>query len=376
MKVPLVDLAAQHATIRDEVLAAATAVIDAQAFVLGEPVASFERTLATICGTKHAVGVASGSDALVLALRALGIGAGDAVVTPAFSFVASAEAIAVVGARPIFADIDLATFAVSSASIDACIARHDSSARGTLRAILPVHLFGLCADMDALLAIAQRHGLSVVEDAAQAIGASFRGRAAGSMGDAGCISFFPTKNLGAWGDGGAVVTSRDDVAARVTRLRAHGMSTAYRSEEIGTNSRLDALQAAVLGVKARHLASWNLARARVASRYRERLADLAPRLVLPAERDGATHAYNQFVVRTAARDSLAAYLAERGVATRVYYPLTLPRQPCFAHLAEEPASFPAAEEATRTALALPVYPEISDAAIDYVSDQVREFFAR
>ncbi len=376
MKVPLVDLAAQHRAIRDEVLAAAHAVIDAQAFVLGEPVASFERTLATICGTSHAVGVASGTDALVLALRALGVGPGDAVVTSAFSFVASAEAIAAVGARPVFADIDLATFNLSPASVEERIARHDARAHGTLKAILPVHLFGLCADMDPLLAIAKRHGLSMIEDAAQAIGASCGGRLAGSMGDAGCVSFFPTKNLGAWGDGGAVVTSREDVASRVKRLRAHGMSTPYRSEELGTNSRLDALQAAVLGVKARHLAAWNIARARVASRYRDRLADLAPRLVLPAEREGARHVYNQLVVRADARDALAAHLASRGVATRVYYPLTLPRQACFAYLGEDPASFPVADAAARTALAIPVYPELTDDAIDYVADAIRELFAR
>lgn len=376
MKVPLVDLAAQHRTIRDEVIAAAHAVIDAQAFVLGEPVAEFERTLATICGTSHAVGVASGTDALVLALRALGVGPGDAVVTSAFSFVASAEAIAVVGARPVFADIDLATFNLSPASVEDRIARHDARAHGALRAILPVHLFGLCADMDALLAIAQAHGLSTIEDAAQAIGASCRGRVAGSMGDAGCLSFFPTKNLGAWGDGGAVVTSREDVASRVKQLRAHGMSTPYRSEELGTNSRLDALQAAVLGVKARHLAAWNVARAGVASRYRDRLADLAPRLVLPAEGEGARHVYNQFVVRAEARDALAAHLASRDVATRVYYPLTLPRQTCFAYLGEDPASFPVADAAARTVLAIPVYPELTDDVIDYVADAIREFFAR
>lgn len=366
VRVPLADLAAQHATIRDEVLAAAHAVIESQAFVLGAPVATFERALASACGASHAVGVASGTDALVLALRALGVGPGDAVITPAFGFVASAEAIAVVGARPVFADVELATFNVSPESVERAVTRD-------VRAILPVHLFGQCADMAKVGAIAKRHGLAIVEDAAQAIGATDGGRDAGAMGDAGCLSFFPSKNLGAWGDGGAVLTSRDDVAARVRRLRAHGMSAPYVSEEIGTNSRLDALQAAVLNAKLAHLEGWNEARRRVAARYRERLADLDG-LVLPVERAGARHVYNQLVVRCDARDALAAHLAERGVATRVYYPVALSRMPCFAHL--DVPHMPSAELAARTALALPMYPELADDAVDYVADAVRAFFAR
>jgi dTDP-4-amino-4,6-dideoxygalactose transaminase len=258
----------------------------------------------------------------------------------------------------------LATFAFDHASLE-------ENARGA-KAILPVHLFGQCSGMDAVLAIARRENALVIEDAAQAIGATDGEKRAASIGDAGCISFFPSKNLGAWGDGGAVVTSRDDVAARVARLRTHGMSAPYVSEELGHNSRLDALQAAVLNVKAQHLSRWNAARARVAARYAERLAYLPPRLRLPDVRAG--HVYHQFVVRTEVRDALAKHLASRDVATRVYYSVTLPKQRAFAPFAR--GAFPAAEEAARTSLALPMYAEIADDAIDWVCESIESFFSR
>jgi dTDP-4-amino-4,6-dideoxygalactose transaminase len=378
VKVPLVDLVAQHRAIEAEVVAAAMEVVAKQAFVLGEPVKRFERALAEASGTAHAVGVASGTDALALALQACGVGAGDAVITTPFSFVATAEAIVAVGARPIFADVEPETLLLSAARVEARILRHDAHTHGRLRAIMPVHLFGACADMNALGEIARRFDLAVVEDAAQAMGATFEGRAAGSMGDAGCLSFFPTKTLGAWGDGGAVITSRDDVALSVSRLRVHGASGrgAYVHDAIGKNSRLDALQAAVLGAKLPHLASWNASRERLVARYRERLADLSEQLLLPARPgEGSRHVYTPFVVRVMrpfARDLLKEHLASRGIESRVYYPVTLDRQPCFASLAEP--AMPIAHEAARTCLALPLYPELSSDAHDFVIDSVRGFF--
>jgi dTDP-4-amino-4,6-dideoxygalactose transaminase len=370
-KVPLVDLAAQEATVAEETLAAVAEVAREARFVLGARVEAFERWLAGACGATHAVGVASGTDAIELALRALGVGPGDAVVTPAFSFVAAAEAIAATGARPVFCDVDAETLNASAATVGEAIERARLAGR-PVRAVVTVHLFGLCAPARELSALARREGLTVVEDAAQALGArDDRGGAAGSAGDAGCFSFFPTKNLGAWGDGGAVVTSREDVAARVRRLRAHGAVAPYVHEEAGRNSRLDALQAAVLLAKARHLRAWNDARARLAARY---LAELAPLpLVLPHVPPApAAPAWHAFVVRTEQRDALAAHLAERGVESRVYYPVPLHRQPCFAAL-DEPA-MPNAERACRTALALPLFAAMRDDQQARVIESVARFF--
>jgi dTDP-4-amino-4,6-dideoxygalactose transaminase len=369
-RVPLVDLAAQEAPILDEVLAAVAEVAREARFVLGPRVEAFERWLAGACGAAHAVGVASGTDAIELALRALGVGPGDVVVTPALSFVATAEAIVAAGARPVFCDVDPATMNASERTVQAAIdrARH---AGLRVRAILPVHLFGLCAPMASLTALARREGLVVVEDAAQAIGArDEQGRVAGSLGDAACFSFFPTKNLGGWGDGGAVVTSRDDVAERVRRLRVHGAAGAYVHHEIGRNSRLDALQAAVLLAKSRWLPSWREARARIAARYLEVLEDLSP-IPPPAPRPPAEHAWNVFVVREGRRDALAAWLRDGGVETRVYYPVPLHRQPCFAHLAEP--ALPHAEEVCRTALALPMFAAMTGAQQDHVIAQLRGY---
>jgi dTDP-4-amino-4,6-dideoxygalactose transaminase len=377
--VPLVDLVVQHASIADDVMRAVAEVAREQRFVLGARVEAFERWLAQACGVGHAVGVASGTDAIALALRALGVGAGDAVVTSAFSFVASAEAIAAVGARPVFADIDPGTMNVSPETIEAAIARARKEGM-RVRAIVPVHLFGLCAPMDGILAIARREGLVVMEDAAQAIGAreaTKRGaRAAGSFGDAAALSFFPTKNLGAWGDGGAVVTSREDVAARVRSLRAHGAVATYRHAELGANSRLDALQAAVLLAKAPHLERWTSARARIAARYRKELASVDLPLVLPSEaEEGGRSAWHAFVVRTPVRDELGAWLRERGVESRVYYPVPLHHQPCFEYLGAPPC-LRHAEGATRTALALPMYPELDEGDQRAVIDAVRTFSDR
>jgi dTDP-4-amino-4,6-dideoxygalactose transaminase len=375
VRVPLVDLVAQHASIRDDVMRAAAAVIDGQSFILGEPVARFERALAAACETSHAIGVASGSDALMLALRAAGVGEGDCVVTTAFTFVATAEAIVRAAARPIFADIDGESMNLSPTAVNESIAR---AQRGGLRvrAILPVHLFGRCADMEAIGAIAREHGLVVIEDAAQAIGArDAKGRRAGAMGAAGCFSFFPTKNVGAWGDGGAVTTSDRAIDARIRRLRQHGAEVKGELyAEIGLNSRLDALHAAVLDVKLAHLEVWTRARRRAAARYRELLAPLSADLALPHEPEGTVHAFNQFVVRTPQRDALARHLSDHGVATRAYYPHPLHAQPCFAPFCEAHPPLPETDRASATSLALPMFAEITEAQQGYVVETIRAYF--
>jgi len=371
MRVPLVDLASQQAATADAVLAAIAALARESRFVLGARVEDFERWLAAECGAAHAVGVASGTDAIELSLRALGVGAGDAVVTPAFSFVAAAEAIAATGARPVFCDVDARTLDASEETVKQAIdrARH---AGMRVRAIVPVHLFGRCAPLGPLSVLAAREGLAMVEDAAQALGARDEwGRCSGGTGDAGCFSFFPTKNLGAWGDAGAVVTSRADVADRVRRLRAHGAVSPYVHAELGRNSRLDALQAAVLLAKAPQLPAWQRARADAASRYREELGGL-PLVLPPDPAPPAVHVWHAFVVRTPRRDALAEWLKSRGVETRVYYPVPLHRQPCFLGL-DEPF-LPVAEEACRTALALPLSPSLRPEQQSHVIDGVAAFF--
>jgi dTDP-4-amino-4,6-dideoxygalactose transaminase len=371
MHVPLVDIAGQEALVADEVLVAIAQVAKEGRFILGSPVEQFEHWLAAATGAAHAVGVASGSDALQLSLRALGVASGDAVVTSAFSFVAAAEAIANVGARPVFCDVDAQTMNVSEHTVQDAL---DGARRARLRvrAVIPVHLFGLCARLEPLRALALREEIALVEDAAQAIGAiDADGNAAGRVGDAAAFSFFPTKNLGAWGDGGAVVTSREDVASRVRRLRAHGSAVPHVHTELGQNSRLDTLQAAILLIKTRLFATWQAARSRIASRYVAEFARFP--LMLPSVPDPpALHGWHAFIVRSDRRDALARWLRERGVDVRVYYPTPLHRQPCFASLGEP--SRPAAEDASRTSLALPLYPTMRDAQQDYVIEQVARFF--
>jgi dTDP-4-amino-4,6-dideoxygalactose transaminase len=363
-----VDLAALEASVASETLAAVAEVAREARFVLGPRVEAFEGWLARRCGAAHAVGVASGTDALELALRALGVGPGDAVVTPALSFVAAAEAIAVVGARPVFCDVENATMNASARTMGEAIARARRAGL-SVRALLPVHLFGACAPTAELAELARRERVAIVEDAAQALGATDgAGRPAGGTGDAACVSFFPTKNLGAWGDAGAVLTSRDEVATRVRRLRAHGATAPYVHAEAGRNSRLDAVQAAVLLAKARHLPAWQAARARLASRYLRELEGLP--LVLPHEPPPpAQPAWHAFVVRSPRRDELSDSLREHGVEARVYYPVPLHRQPCFASLDEPP--LPEAEAICRTALALPLFPTMSDDQQSYVVERLR-----
>ncbi|HTW31715.1 MAG TPA: DegT/DnrJ/EryC1/StrS family aminotransferase [Candidatus Sulfotelmatobacter sp.] len=353
--VPFLDLKAQFALIREEVVAAITRVMESQQLILGPEVAALEQEIAEATQCRFAIGCASGSDALLLALMACGVGPGDEVVTTPFTFVATAGSIARLGARPVFVDIDSATYNLDPGGVEAAITPRT-------RAILPVHLFGLPADMDSISEVARRHNLPVIEDAAQAIGARYRDKPAGSMGQAGCFSFFPSKNLGGAGDGGMIVTNDPSMADRLRLLRQHGSRKKYRYEILGINSRLDALQAAILRVKLKHLPAWALARQHHADRYRALFAELGLQeaIGLPAAPEGFVHAYNQFVIRTKYRDELRSALRQQGIPTEIYYPSPLHLQPAFANLRYSRGDFPVAEEACAEVLALPVYPELTE----------------
>jgi dTDP-4-amino-4,6-dideoxygalactose transaminase len=369
--VPLLDLQAQYRPIRDEILRAITRVCDDQRFIMGPEVDALERELAEMLGASHAVAVSSGTDALLAALMAFGIGPGDEVITPTYSFFATAGCVARVGATPVFADIDPVTFNVDPAAIERALTPRT-------RAILPVHLYGLCAAMDPILAIARRAGVPVIEDAAQAIGATTNGRQAGTMGAVGCFSFFPSKNLGAFGDGGLITTNDAALAAELRLLRNHGMEPKYYHSKIGGNFRLDALQAAVLRVKAPHLAGWTAARRRNADRYRALCIEygLGSAVELPIEPDGDFHIYNQFVIRAADRDALRAHLASRRVATEIYYPVPFHRQACFAAPGRTWPPFPVADRAAATSLALPIYGELTIDQQRHVVASIAEFHGR
>jgi dTDP-4-amino-4,6-dideoxygalactose transaminase len=373
MQVPLLDLKQQHAKLREEILSALARLVDTQQFVLGEEVRALEAEVAEVVGTRHAVGCASGSDALLLALMALDIRAGDEVLTTPFSFFATAGAIARLGAIPRFADIDPLTYNIDPAQLDQAITPRT-------RAILPVHLYGQPAQTQAVLETAARHNLPVIEDAAQAIGAADGGRGAGSFGVVGCFSFYPTKNLGAAGDAGMLTTDDEALAARLRRLRVHGGETEYLHQEVGINSRLDAMQAAVLRVKLPHLAEWSRLRREHAARYTRLLSEAglaAEAIIPPFVRDGVEHIFHQYVVRIPAgrRDALAAHLKARGVGTKVYYPVPLHLQECFAYLGYREGDFPVAERAAREILALPMFPELTAKQQEYVVEGIKEFFA-
>jgi dTDP-4-amino-4,6-dideoxygalactose transaminase len=370
-KVPLLDLQAQHHQIRDEVLEAVVRVVDSQKFILGEDVEKLEQEVAAYCGCHYAVGCANGSDALVLALMALNIGPGDEVLTTPYSFFATAGAISRVGAVPVFADVEHATF-----NIDVDRMKSTLSARPNVRAVIPVHLFGGCADMDPIMALAAERGISVVEDAAQAIGAEYKGRRGGSIGQIGCFSFFPSKNLGGYGDGGIVTTNDPALAERLAALRTHGSKKKYVHDWIGFNSRLDTLQAAVLRVKLPRLDRWTEGRRRNADLYRARLARLSipvtPATAAPYQ---TRHIYNQFVIRAERRDALQAHLKEHGVGSEVYYPLPLHLQPCYAFLGYRAGDFPVSERLAEESLALPIYPELEPEDIDYVCRAIQDFYS-
>jgi dTDP-4-amino-4,6-dideoxygalactose transaminase len=360
----------QYGTIEPDIRAAIDRVVASQAFILGDEVASLEDEIASRLGAAHAIGVASGSDALLLSLLAAGVGRGDDVVTTPFTFFASAGAIARASARPVFVDVDPDTFNID---VDAAIA----AIGPRTKAILPVHLFGRCVPMEPLLSAARARGVVVVEDAAQAIDARSQGRAAGTIGDFGCLSFFPSKNLGGFGDGGMVLARDADAAARVRRLRTHGGARTYLHEEVGINSRLDALQAAVLRAKLPHLDSWREARRRHADRYRRLFAEAVPDAVTPpADDPDGLHVYHQFTIRCGegSRDALQAFLTAAGVGCAVYYPVPLHLQPCFADLGYGEGAFPEAERAAREVLSLPISPELRKDDQEYVVDRVRAFY--
>ncbi len=363
-RIPLFDLKAQHASIREEIREAVCAVLESNAFILGPEVLAFETEAARYLGCRHAIGVASGTDALVLALRAAGVGPGDEVIVPPLTFGATALSVRNVGATPVFADIDAATFNLEPDSV-----RKRLSPR--TKAVLPVHLYGLPADMDALSSIARDRGLALIEDAAQAIGAQYRGLKAGSLGTAACFSFYPTKNLGAAGDGGLVTTNDDALASRVRLLREHGARERYVHDVVGTNSRLDEIQAAVLRVKLRRLDAWNAARARNANVYREAL-ELAPGVTLPAAPGDRTHVYHLFVVRVADNRRVRDALAVAGIGSGIYYPSPLHLQPAFRDMGAVEGDLPEAERACREVLALPIYPEIQGRAIAEVCAELRK----
>ena len=369
MKVPIIDLQAQYASIRDDVRQAVDRVFESQHFVMGPEVAALETEIAAYCQTTEAIGCASGSDALLLALMALDVGPEDEVITTPFSFFATASAIARLGAKPVFVDIDPVTYNVNVAAIaDAITSR--------TKAVLPVHLYGQCADMDQILALCHAKGITVIEDAAQAIGAEDRGRRAGSTGLAGTFSFYPTKNLGAAGDAGIIVTSDADFAARVRRLRVHGGLTEYQHVEVGINSRLDALQAAVLRAKLPHLDGWSNARAQKAQTYSQLLegAGLSFKLYPPFVRPDGRHIFHQYVVRVPGhRDALMEHLRAREIATKIYYPIPLHLQECFSYLGYQQGQFPEAEKAARETFALPLFPELTDEQQEYVVNAFREF---
>jgi dTDP-4-amino-4,6-dideoxygalactose transaminase len=368
MHVPLLDLKSQYEAIRTEVREAMDRVCDSQHFIMGPEVTALEQEIADYCGAAHAVGVSSGTDALLAALMAVDVGAGDEVITTSYSFFATAGVIARLGARPVFVDIDPDTFNIDAAQIAGKVTART-------RAIVPVHLFGRCAEMDPILTIAREHGLSIIEDAAQAIGAcDEHGRQAGTIGDMGCFSFFPSKNLGAFGDAGMVVTHDPALAEKLRMLRVHGSKPKYYHRIVGGNFRLDALQAAVLRVKLAHLPAWTRARRRNADHYRELFtaAGLAEVVALPEDTPG--HIYNQFVVRVPQRDLVQEFLATRGVATEVYYPLPLHLQECFSPLHYSRGDFPNAERAAEETLALPIFPELSHPQQAAVASGFRSFF--
>ena len=370
MSVPFVDLQAQYRSIKAEVDAAVQRVLDTSAFILGREVESFERAFAEYVGAEFCVGVSNGTAAIQLALTACGVGGDDEVIVPANTFFATAEAVSTAGATPVFVDCDADSYNIDASKIEAAITPRT-------RAVIPVHLYGRPADLDAIFRVAERHNLIVVEDAAQAHGARYKGRRVGPLGLAGCFSFYPGKNLGAYGEGGAVVTNDADVARRVRLLRDHGSELKYRHEIVGYNSRLEGIQGAVLGVKLPRLDRWNDARRAHAARYRELLAPLedAGHLTLPRESRDAESVYHLFVIQTDARDALQRFLSAAGVQTGIHYPVPIHMQPAYASLGHEEGDFPEAERQARRLLSLPMFAELTDRQIKYVADALGDFFA-
>jgi dTDP-4-amino-4,6-dideoxygalactose transaminase len=371
LNVPLLDLKAQYQTIKKEIDETLIKVVESQYFILSPEVSSLESEIAEYTGVPYAAGVASGTDAIILALKALGIGPGDLVVTTPFTFFATAESVSVLGAKPAFVDIDPETYNIDPAKIEELLTGADRATREKIKAVIPVHLYGQCADMTGIMEIAGRHGLKVIEDCAQAIGALHKGKKAGSFGHAGCFSFFPSKNLGGFGDGGMVVSSDGKLIDQIKRLRVHGSREQYVHEEIGYNSRLDSLQAAILRIKLKKLDGWFKGRQAIAEKYDKAFAPLG--ITVPKVREGNVHTYHQYTIAVDDRDDLIQYLKDNGVSARVYYPVSLHLQPCYRGLGYSIGSLPFSEKMAERVLSLPVYPELTAEKVEYVIRTVTDF---
>jgi dTDP-4-amino-4,6-dideoxygalactose transaminase len=366
--IPQMDLAAQYAAIGDEIREAVTRVMASQRFVLGNEGAALESEIAELCGVTHGVGVASGTDALILALRSIGVAAGDEVILPPFTFVATGSAVSALGAGPVFADIEPDSFNISAAEIAKRITPRT-------RAIIVVHLYGLSADMDAIRDAAKGSAIPIVEDNAQAIGATYKGKPTGALGEVACISFYPTKNLGAYGDAGMIVTNSAEMDTRLRTLRNHGQSSRYSSVEPGWNSRLDEIQAAVLRAKLRYLREWERARRSLAAMYSKILAPVES-VRTPQIPAGYEHVFHQYTIRVPRRDELQKFLSERNIGSAVYYPVPLHLQPIYANLAHPKGTFPHAERAAEEAVSLPMFPELRPEQVQRVAETIAEFYSR
>jgi len=366
MNVPLLDLKPQYATLKDKIVPEILDIMESQYFILGPKVEKLEEQMAAYIGSKFAIGVSSGTDALLLALMALKIGKGDEVITSPYTFFATAGSIARVGAKAVFVDIEPDTYNLDAAKIEKAVTKKT-------KAIMPVHLFGQCVDMDPIMAIAKKYNLKVIEDAAQAIGAGYGGKQAGSIGDFGCFSFFPSKNLGCFGDGGLITTNNEELYHRAKILRVHGGEKQYLHSEVGINGRLDAIQAAVISLKLPYLAQWTEGRRRNAAEYDKHFAD-HPIIKTPATRPNRYHIFNQYIISVEKRDELKQYLTDNKIGCAIYYPLSLHEQECFRNLKYEHGDFPHSENATKTTLAIPIYPELPAESLHFVAKKILEFY--
>ena len=381
MKVSLLNLKLQYNEIREEVLREIEKLCDKQSFILGENVAGLENEIAQYCHTKYGIGVASGTDAILLSLMAAGVGPGDMVITTPYTFFATAGSIARLNAIPVFVDIAHETFNIDTNKLEDCLKKEGKrqKAKGKrVKAIIPIHLYGQCADMEPILKLSKRYGLTVIEDAAQTIGAIYNGKMAGSIGDFGCFSFYPSKNLGGFGDGGMVTTNNERLAEKVRILRVHGSKPKYYHKFVGINSRLDELQAAVLRIKLRHLETWTRKRQEKAETYNFlfKEAGLSEAVTLPVTMPENRHVFNQYVIRVKKRDSLREYLAKEGIGTEIYYPVPLHLQECFRYLGYKRGDLPVSEKAAKETLALPIYPELTPEEHEYVVNKIAEFYRK
>ncbi len=372
MNIPLLDLKAQYQSMKKEINETLMRVVEKQCFILSDEVSELENEIAEYCQVSYASGVASGTDALILALKVLGVGSGDFVITTPFTFFATAEAISILGAKPLFVDIDSDTYNIDPAKIEYLIENASCETRSLIKAIIPVHLYGQCADMERIMGIAEKYDLKVIEDCAQAIGASRKNKKAGSFGHAGCLSFFPSKNLGAFGDAGMVVSEDKKIIERIKELRVHGSRQMYIHEEIGYNSRLDSLHAAILRVKLKKLDEWLNGRRNLAGRFNEEFAPLG--IKVPKTDKVNEHTYHQYTIAARERDDFLQYLNDNGIAARVYYPVPLHLQPCYKKLKYSIGSFPVSEKMAEKVLSLPIYPELTEEQIEHIINTVKKFF--